>query len=183
MGWLGWLSRSGRNEDGRLGEWRRAWAAATDSADAAAAAALRASLAAVAADRDDHEIEWEMLEGLDALVELAEAVARNGPPAIATGHRAVGADRCHFAAPASLPDEPGQPGGTFLLTGTRAIFVGGARAMTVPWHGVAAASRQERDVVLVRAGRDDVQRIRCNSYGDALRAAFLARHLAGRSRV
>jgi hypothetical protein len=159
------------------------WSEAAASPEAGRAEALRAELqaiAAAAAGGDDCEIEYEMLAGLDALVELAASTSREGPPRIATGHRAVGADACHFSAPASLPDDPAQPSGTLLLTSARLVFVGGARSLTIPWHAVARCLHEERDVVLVRSDREDLYRLRCNSFADALCAAFLVRRLACR---
>jgi hypothetical protein len=186
MGWFSWLTRSNGNENRRTQEWRRAWAAAVVAPDAAVARDLRARLADLAGnevDDDVYEIEREMLDGLDALVELASGIANGGPPTIPTGHRAVGADRCHFSAPVSLPDDPAQPSGTLLLTSTRMVFVGGARSVTIPWHSIGECTHHDRDVLLVRVDRQDLHRIRCNTFADALRAAFLARHLASRRRV
>jgi hypothetical protein len=80
----------------------------------------------------------------------------------------------------SLPDDPAQPSGTLLLTNIRAIFIGGSRAVTVPWHAVGRSFPQNRDLVLIRTDREDLHRFRCNSFADALRGAFLARHLSKR---
>jgi hypothetical protein len=182
MRWLGWLTRANGNRDPRTEDWRRAWADALADPDAARALDLREQLAAIGLDDERFEIEREMLEGLEALVELSAAVAGNGPPIISTGHRAVGADPCYFSAPASLPDDPAQPSGTLLLTSTRAVFVGGARAVTIPWHSVAQCLRQDRDVLIVRVDRAELHRVRCNTFADTLRAAFLARHLVSRPR-
>ena len=121
-----------------------------------------------------------MLDGLDAVVDLSAAVSANGLSPIVTGHRAVGADRCFFTAPVSLPDDPAQAAGTFLLTDARAIVVGGSRSLTLPWHSVARCLRQDRDLVLVRTGHQDLHRLRCNSFADALRAAFLVREVTNR---
>jgi hypothetical protein len=185
MGWLGWLRRSNGNENRRTREWRDTWAAAVGAPDATDARDLRARLGEIAGtgDDEDFQIEHEMLDGLEALVDLSATVAQTGPPTIATGHRAVGVDRCHFSAPASLPDDPAQPCGTLLLTSTRLVFVGGARAVTIPWHSVGQCLRQDRDVLLVRNDRQDLQRVRCNSFADSLCAAFLAKHLSSRRRV
>ena len=176
MGWLGWFRRTDTNEDKRLRDWRTAWAAAAEAPSRAAAADLKGALVEIGLDDDEHEIEREMLEGLESLVELSEQVNSGAPPVIETGHRAVGPDRCYFSAPTTLPDDPAQPSGTLLLTATRAIFVGGARSVTIPWHGVGAIQRHDRDLLLVRVDRQDLHRIRCNTFGDALHAAFLARH-------
>jgi hypothetical protein len=179
MGWFDWLRRS-RAEDSWTGEWRRDWAAAVEHPDAAAAAALRARLEAAGLDDERFEIEREMLEGLEAVVELGAALEGRGPDVIATGHRAVGGDRCYFSAPVSVPDDPNQPSGTLLLTHVRAIFVGGARAVTIPWHAVGRAFPQNRDLVLIRGDRQDLHRYRCNNFADAMRAAVLAQYLSKR---
>jgi len=179
MGWFDWLRRGGA-EDAWTRAWRTDWAAAVEHPDAATAAALRARLDAAGPDDERLEIEREMLEGLDAVVELGAALDGHGPEPIATGHRAVGADRCYFSAPVSVPDDPAQPSGTLLLTEIRAIFIGGARAMTIPWHAVARAVPQNRDLVLIRSDQQDLHRFRCNTFADAMRAARLARHLSKR---
>jgi len=179
MGWFDWWRRNGAG-DSWTRQWKRDWEAALDRPDAAAAAALRTRLEAAGLDDERFEIEREMLEGLEAVVELGTAVAEHGPETIVTGHRAVGTDRCYFSAPVSVPDDSAQPSGTLLLTNVRAIFVGGSRAVTIPWHAVGRSFPQNRDLVLVRSDREDLHRFRCNSFGDAMRAAVLARHLSKR---
>jgi hypothetical protein len=84
---------------------------------------------------------------------------------------------CHFIAPASMPDDPAQPSGRLLLTNARAIFVGGARGITVPWHAIAQQLQTDRDIVLVRSDGAALYRFRCNSFDDALRGAFIAGRL------
>ena len=76
-----------------------------------------------------------------------------------------------------MPDEPAEPSGRLLLTGARAIFVGGARGTAVPWHAVREALHAGRDLILIRADRGDLYRFRCNSFSDAFRGVFIARHL------
>src|SRR5687768_10805968 len=105
MGWRDWLP-GGRHDNGRGREWRKAWSVAISAPDRAQAQALRDRLAEIGLDDEELEIEREMLEGLEALIELSDAIAAAGPPVIATGHRAVGHDLCFFSAPASLPDDP-----------------------------------------------------------------------------
>ena len=180
MGWFDWWRRNGA-ADSWTRQWRTEWAAAVEHPDAASAARLRARLDEAGAPDDERfEIEREMLEGLEAVVELGAVVEAAGPPAIVTGHRAVGSDRCYFSAPVSVPDDPAQPSGTLLLTNVRALFVGGSRSVTVPWHAVGRAFPQNRDLVVVRSDRQDMHRFRCNTFGDAMRAALLARHLSKR---
>jgi hypothetical protein len=147
--------------------------------DTAQLVPLRAQLDAMGLSDDDVEIEREMLDALQDLADLVTAVRAGGLPAVETGHRVVGSDRCHFSAPASMPDEASQPSGRLLLTSGRAIFVGGAHGATAPWHSVGEAVHLDRDLVLIRSDRDKLYRFRCNTFGDALRAAFLARELMG----
>ena len=82
----------------------------------------------------------------------------------------------------SMPDEPSQPSGRLLLTARRAIFVGGARGVSAAWHSVMQSLHDERDLLLVRVDRDTIHRFRCNSFGDALKAAFIARALVAAAR-
>jgi hypothetical protein len=179
MGLLKGLFKRGDGDRARE-EWRNAWIEATASPEPAKLRGLRARLDQLAPPDGDLEIEREMLEGLEHLVEFAAAVGRDGLPAIATGHRAVGRDVCHFTAPVSMPDDPAQPSGRLLLTNARAIFLGGARGVTVAWHTVKQSLQTDRDLILIRADGSALYRFRCNSFEDALRAAFIARRLAGR---
>lgn len=183
MGWFAWLRGTDKGQGGASGAWRRAWTAAAESPSADALEQLRADLRALEAEPQDVEIEHEMLAGMEELVELMKTLDAGGAPIVATGHRVVGRDICHFSAPATLEVDGGGASGTFLLTATRAIFVGGSRTLTLPWHGVAAVVRQDRDLLLSRGAGGPLHRVRCNTYGDALRAAFLARHLRARPRV
>lgn len=179
MRWFDWLKR-GNGGDPRVAQWRQEWEQACATPSREQIDLLRGRLQELGPDDERYEIELEMLEGLEAVAELFADVSTNGLRPIVTGHRAVGHDRCYFSAPASLPDDPAQPSGTFLLTEARAIFVGGARSLTVPWHSVTRCLRQDRDLVLIRATQQDLHRLRCNSFGDALRAAFLAREVTNR---
>ena len=145
--------------------------------------ALGAELDGWGEREEDIEIEREMLDGLRDLAELTKAVVRAGLPVVLTGHRVVGTEVCHFTAPSSMPDAAGQPSGRLLLTGRRAIFVGGARGMAIPWHAVGKALQVERDVVLVRSDRDELHRFRCNSFSDVFKGAFIARELVATRRA
>lgn len=181
-----WLRRLlGGGSSGAAEQWRAEWIAAAAAVDPAAVCPLRERLAQLASGRpdDDFEIEREMLDALEHVVRFAAAADEHGLPIITTGHRVVGMDRCHFSAPASMPDDPAQPSGRLLMTNTRAIFVGGSRGVTLPWHAVAAPVQSDRDLILVRLDRTALHRFRCNSYQDALTAGFLARRLASARRV
>lgn len=181
MGLWDWFGRTPR-EDPRVREWKREWSAAVLTLDPTLIHVLRARLDALGLPEDDVEIEREMLEGLDAAAALSSQIARSGLPSLDTGHRVVGRERCHFTAPAAMPDEPGQPTGRLLLTSGRAIFLGGASALSSAWHMIGEVRQAERDLLLVRTGRDRVYRFQCNSFSDALRAALIARELTRKGR-
>ena len=181
MGLLSWLKRRTERRgqvDARLLDWRNAWARAAEGADAEAAAQLEQHLGAMGYSEDDIEIEREMLDGLRELLDLQRSVHAGGLPLVETGHRVIGADACHFSAPVSIPDDGAQPSGRLLLTSTRAVFVGGARTTSVPWHAIGQARHEQRDIILIRKNRENLYRFRCNSFADALRGAFLSRQLA-----
>jgi hypothetical protein len=171
-----WLrSRGGRNGDARA--WHEAWTNAVASLDAGAVAALDAALRRQPPFAEDVEIEEEMLDGLRQLLELEREIAASRLPIIETSHRVVGADRCHFSAPVSMPDDPAQPTGRLLLTSTRAVFAGGARTPALPWHAAGDVVQAGRDLLLVFRNGEQGHRFRCNSFADALCGAAIARHL------
>jgi hypothetical protein len=82
-----------------------------------------------------------------------------------------------------MPDDPTQPSGRLLLTNARAIFVGGVRGMAVAWHAITQPTQSHRDLILIRTDGSALYRFRCNSFDDAICAAFIARRLAGPKRV
>jgi hypothetical protein len=179
---FGWFRPgSRRGVDAPLRAWREAWAQAITSRDPGALFELEAGLKRDPPLADDLEIEDEMLEGLRRLLELDRELAAARLPRIETSHRAAGSDVCHFSAPVSMPDEAAQPTGRLLLTSTRAAFAGGGSPPPLPWHGVRDVLQSGRDLLLVRAS-DEAARFRCNSYGDVLCAAAIARHLVQRAR-
>jgi hypothetical protein len=150
--------------------------------NAAALERLRGALHVLPPLADDIEIEEEMLEGLDRLIKLTADLTDGRLPHLDTTHRIVGTDACHFSAPVSMPEDAAQPTGRLLLTGTRAVFAGGARPTTLAWHAAREVLQADRDVLLIRSDRETAYRFRCNNYGDALTAAAIARHLAARAR-
>lgn len=178
MGVLDWF-RGGKGRAYRqVDEWHRAWSDAAAAPEASRIVELERRLAALGRPEEDVEIEREMLAGLSELVDLRQASSNGTLPTIETGHRVVGTDICHFSVPSSRPDHPAQPSGRLILTNRRAIFAGGAQALTVPWHAVTQVTATDRDIILVRADRETLYRFRCNSYGEALRGTFIARHLS-----
>src|SRR6266852_2907871 len=125
---FGWIAnrKAGRG-NGEARAWREAWTKAVASLDAGAIGPLEAALRRTPPFADDLEIEAEMFAALQHLLELDRELAAARLPIVETMHRVVGADRCHFSAPVSMPDDPAQPTGRLLLTSTRAVFAGGAR--------------------------------------------------------
>jgi hypothetical protein len=176
---FGWL-RS-RGSDSGLHGWRQAWREAVEDPSADAIARLTVELDALGLPEDDVEIEREMLEGLEAARALAAAMGA-GLPAVETGHKAVGADACHFTAPASRTDDLAQPAGRLFLTSRRAMFVGGPGALTIPWHAVADVRHAGRDLVVLRRDRDAIHQFRCNTYADVLCGRLIARRLVAAHR-
>ena len=119
---------------------------------------------------DDPEIQQEMADGLEA---LRQADAAGALPVLDTQHRAIGADICHLAVPASMPDRSDAFGKLFV-TDRRVIFAGGA-SVTLGVGRILKVDRQQRDVVIVSAG--DLLRFRCNSFGDARLAVWMIQRL------
>lgn len=121
---------------------------------------------------DETENQQEMIDGLDALLQLAETTAL---PIVETQHRVIGADTCHLLVPATLAGEVAVPGKIFL-TSARLVFAGG-RAQAWPWHRVRTIRRAGRNVLVVVAGSESAVHLQCNSYGDALLVAYVANRL------
>lgn len=174
-----WLTGKRKQSiDGPRRAWHKEWAHACATPSASRVTDLGASLTALGLPEDEIEIEREMLAGLEHLASVQSSLPSGTLPSIETGHRVVGTDRCHFSAPVSMPDESTQPSGRLILTNVRAIFAGGGKATTIPWHAVADVLQSERDLILVRRDRESVHRFRCNVYADALEAVWLSRALA-----
>lgn len=177
MDLFGWLKGKARQTAGERKRWKDAWTAAIDSADGSQVEPLRAALAPLQEQAgDDVEVELEMLDGLEQLAAVHGASAL---PIVETQHRVIAGERCHFSAPASLPDDPSQASGRVLFTPSRSIFVGGARTQPLAWHTVKDAIRAERDVLFVRGDGSAAAHLRFNTYGDAVLARYLALRLKG----
>jgi hypothetical protein len=182
MGLFDWLRKADGGQNGGARAWREAWTRAVASLDRDAVGPLEAALRRDPPVADDIEVEEEMLDGLRQLLDLERDLAAARVPIIETSHRVVGADRCHFSAPVSMPDDPAQPTGRLLLTSTRAVFAGGARTPALAWHAAANVVQTGRDLLVVSRNGEDGHRFRCNSYADALCGAAIARHLMRQAR-
>ena len=180
--WLLKRKNSSRKDDVAL--WNAAWLDAVSAPDAGRLAELETALAHRRSNGDlDVEIEDEMLDGLRQLVALQHDLDAGSLPKIETTHQLVRADRCHFSAPVSMPDDPAQPTGRLLLTSSRAVFAGGARVPGLAWPAVREVVQNGRDLMFVRVGVEGGHRFRCNSFADVLCAAAIARHLMRRARL
>lgn len=176
---FGWFGRRDGHRKVRR-QWRHAWAAAIAREDASQAETLKAELDALRMQPDDDiEVELEMLDALERVGALREQTADGSLPTVETHHRVVAGERCHFTAPATLPDDPGQTSGRVLFSTSRSVFVGGGRPQPVAWHTVRDVLHTDRDVVFVRGDGSASARFRFNTFADAAEAAFLARRLKG----
>ena len=156
--------------------WQQADAVA-EAPTAEAVAGLERGVASPAVAPDEAERQDEMLGGLRDLVAVGSA---GDLPLIATQHRVIGADRCHFIAPVSLGADAGAAGKLFL-TSTRLVFVSG-RPAAWPWHRVRRVARAGRDLCIVVAGEPEPVILRCNTYGEALVAHYMMKTLLGTGR-
>jgi hypothetical protein len=130
----------------------------------------------------DVELEREMLDALEQLRTAQADAANGGLPTVETHHRVIGAETCHFSAPASLASDQSQASGRVLLTGSRAVFVGAGRTSSTAWHIVRDVGRAERDVFFLRADRSPAAHFRFNTFGDAVVCTFLAKRLKSERR-
>lgn len=180
--WRRWFGRTLTPAEMARATWRQAWAAAkADGGDSPASiASLRQQLENLGLPEEEIELEREMLEGLEAVRQLRSGMENGELPRADTGHRVIGTEPCHFTAIAFAPDEPDHPAGRLLFTPTRAVFVGGGRTLTIPWHSILEVHESDRDVLLVRVDRERLFRFRCNTFADAMSAATLARRLTPR---
>ena len=148
--------------------WWQAALAAEASPTAEAIASLRDGLAPPSTP-DDRERQEEMLDGLERLA----ALTAGSLEVVETQHRVVGTDVCHMVAPAcliGLTDEPGK----LFITSRRLIHTGTAMRAW-PWHRIGGVDRTERALEVTIIGAPDTVNLVCNSYGDAMTAAHLAR--------
>lgn len=182
MGLLDWFKGNGAAPARAVREWHAAWERALADLDAGAPGTLEAWLRRDPALAEDTEIEEEMLDALREALSLAPDLAASRLPVIETTHRAAAGESCHYSAPVSMPDDPAQPTGRLLLTSGRAAFAGGSHTPSMPWHATRDVIRAGRDLIFVRAGATDGFRFRCNTYGDAVRGAAIARHLTQAAR-
>ena len=151
--------------------WWNAARAAEASPSADAIANLRGRLASQQKAPDEWERQIEMLDGLELILAMSTAE----PSTVETQHRVVGTDICHLVMPACLVGLTDQPG-KLILTSRRLIHVAGA-VRAWPWHRIGGVDREERALEVTIIGTTDTVNLICNTYGDAMAAAHLARRL------
>jgi hypothetical protein len=151
--------------------WREAHALAL-APDQARVAALRSQMLDPQTAPDIAELQEEMVDGLERLLVLA---GESTLPVVATQHRVIGNEVCHFIAPVSLIEQVDASGKLFA-TAERLVFAAGA-VKQWPWHSIASLTREERDVVIDLRGRPGAARLRANTYGDAIVIVALAGRL------
>ena len=173
----GGRARAERREmDRRLAVLRGEIDAARQAGGRAALERLRKRPAELGLSEDDADLELEWLAGLVEVETLKEQADGGAPLAvIETNHRALAGEPCHFAAPASRPEVPGDGGGKLFFTPRRLVYIG-ATPVTLSWAHVAAVEAAARDIV-IRARPDRQLSFRCNSYVDALGGAWIASRL------
>ena len=155
-----------------LSAWWRDADLAASSPSAGIAESLRAGVVSMEQWPDQAEAQVEMLDALEALVALAAAPEL---PTLATQHRVIGTDACHFIAPATLGDAV-DGGGKVFLTTARMVFASGS-ARGWAWHQIAKITRQHRDLHLQVRGVEGPLVLRLNSYEHAVCAAWIAARL------
>jgi len=119
----------------------------------------------------DIEAQEEMVDGLRQLLAVVSSPAL---PVLASQHRVIGTDTCHFIAPVTMAEPAGAAGKLFLTSRRLVLVSSGVSAK--PWHAVRRLSRQGR-LLTIGAGESAVQ-VQCNSFGDALVAHHLAAQLS-----
>jgi hypothetical protein len=110
--------------------WREANALAGNP-DRDRIAALRAQVEDAVKAPDIAELQEEMIDGLEGVLALVREPAL---PVIATQHRVIGQEVCHFIAPVSLIEEVDASGKLFA-TADRLVFAAGT-VRQWPWHAI-----------------------------------------------
>jgi hypothetical protein len=177
--WLRGRSRTRGAESRPVAELRQTARRLASSGSAAEIEAALARAARLPACGDAFELEVEMLQARRDALRLEDRIAREGLPAVATQHKALGRDVCHLLAPASLVGEgEDDTAGKLLLTSRRLLFLGG-RGLSLGWSRLRSVVPEGRDLLVDTAARG-VHRLRCNTHGEAATAAVVARALIER---
>jgi hypothetical protein len=130
--------------------------------------------------QEDTELDLERLCARLDVLDLDARLSRGELPDIASQHKALGAGRCRFLAPAVWCSAQHDVPGKLFVTDDHVRFVGGA-GVTVRWSALARVDIVDRDLLVTMVGNGDGRRFRCNTFSDARVAARLIDHLRGRA--
>jgi hypothetical protein len=153
-------------------------AAVTDPGNRAALTGLLVRPSALGLADEEVELEIEVLQGALELLTLQDRVAESGLPIVPNQHKALGGERCHFAASAFLATEAAQRTGRLFLTERRLVFLT-TPLISLPWGAIGRIEDEDRDLIVVAPGRGVSHRFRCNSYSDAKCARWIGAMLQG----
>jgi hypothetical protein len=126
----------------------------------------------------DEEIRSELTEirvALDAL-DLADRLAIEGLPIVASVDRLPAGEHCHFATPVRFGRRRADQIGHVEMTSSWLKFHG-ALDMSVVWSEVARVEREGRDILVSLLESRRVLRFCCHSAEEAARGTSVARHL------
>lgn len=118
----------------------------------------------------------EIRMSLEAL-DLAERIAREGLPVIASLNPLPPNDRCHFVTPVRFGRRRGDQIGHLELT-TGWVKFHGALDLSVVWTEVADVERDGHDIIVSLVDSRRVLRFCCHALEEAAHGAVVARHLA-----
>lgn len=125
---------------------------------------------------EEVELEIERVHGALDLMALRTATARDGLPIVEHQHKAVGTDRCHFRASASLANDGADRTGRLFLTERRLVFVT-SPMIALSWGAIGTIEQDERDLIVTPVTRTTIYQFRCNSFSEAQCGAFIAQLL------
>ncbi len=119
----------------------------------------------------------EQQQGTADLLEFESGC--NGQLPVESGHeQVVSPDLCYFAR-AAIYDKRGEndPKGTLYLTDARVVFLADVGLTAAPWRKVISVGRDGRTVRIQRRDRETPYLFDCPTYGDAMKAEYIAKHL------
>ena len=123
----------------------------------------------------------EIRASLEAL-DLADEIARLGPPVVASVRPLPADDSCHFATPVRLGRRRFDQIGHLELTGSWLKFHG-ALDVSIVWAEVADVERVGRQIVVSLGARRRVFRFCCHAIGESVRGAVVGKYLVNSARM
>jgi hypothetical protein len=114
-------------------------------------------------------------------LQLAEQIAREGPPIVACFGRLPRGESCHFVTPVRFGRRRADHFGHLELTSSWMRFHG-ALDMSIIWSEVASVERSGHDIVISLADSTRQFRFHCDALHEAARGVVVASHLANAAR-